>query len=375
MKFPLHIRRNQVEITIGDRRRFSLYLPYTANYFFLVDVSLDQKNDEAIAFLVHSTELEIDAIPDAHTASPDVHSSYVCAPFSSRKETSHQPMKGFLNWGQNLIASMTNQLLYNRSTSVDDTEGYLRDIQESRPSKRTLASQAAATARERQGFVSGSSYPPEKLPHPIDRSGKLLRVQKRPTGLLETLEEMANTPEEKCLIRQPTTIFVSDWSFPNFSHNQRVGELLFSITVATETAKETTSTPTINDASDEGTNGSDAVNGGGNGRKISTGSKKSNDSGGGGGTGAIVGRLYICRNDELDESQQIQSGHVVVHDMIRRQLRARLCSLILVKPLDGLGSKVQGITLQSVLNKVRRGKREIPRLFVFTFVSLGRWRI
>eukprot|EP00118_Oscarella_pearsei_P004159 m.17300 g.17300 ORF g.17300 m.17300 type:complete len:1388 (+) comp27429_c0_seq1:263-4426(+) len=360
LTFPLWVRKNRVDLRI-------------------VDVSTgrpDYDRDGNIAYLNQFTDLIIDICPSSAEVG-ELQGNPFCTPFMKRPSNFSTPKRldslhddlrrqnrSFLDWGRGLLQSMAGNLLRGVSDAGEEgnTETPVDGIVYKTPSKRLLANEAAATARRAEWQSKMSPGEPEKRPSPVKKSGRLFRLQKKPTNFFQTLLEIHDHPDDTCLIRQPTTLFVSDWSFPDLADNQRVGEVLVSVQVAEEVYCNEMSD--INDEVVAKFNGSDSSsakdsgNGdsGGSGgrlglkgvpaRKLSSSLLKRN------GCCSFVGRLFICKNDTLEESKHVQSGHVVLHDTMRRFLRAGACSTLLIKPLEGLNSKVQGITLQSVLNKV-----------------------
>ena len=200
---------------------------------------------------------------------------------------------------------------------------------------------------------------------------QVLRVQRTPTCFMQTMLDLYGTESKdvEALVKQPTTIFVSDESFPQlrgkrdelFTHyvtidlGQRTKHVQCEdpnqpptgkVTPASN-AKPNTKTGDVTTSSDNpftsglGKNVADAKN--------LFEKESSVHSVVAGKPMVAVCRLFVC---DSRQAIHVARNHVVMHDIMRRFLGSATHTCIRIRRLSHKSSKVQGICLHPLIDNV-----------------------
>lgn len=233
-------------------------------------------------------------------------------------------------------------------TSVDDDVSV---------SLKKEAARLAAAAPKEVKYVEAEKTVSIDLPE----EGQLLRVQRTPIDFMKKILDHAKLPSEdlKALVKQPTTLFVSDESFPSLRGKQEglykayvtieLAERSKSVQPSDHTPAPTVMSPTTNGMSSKTPSvRTSSENPFSAGRKISDTKKDTlpdeRDS-----VVVATGRLFVCDSSRITH---VARDHVVMHDAMRRFLGAAATVCVRIKTLSHKDSKVQGMCLRPLLDNV-----------------------
>ena len=210
----------------------------------------------------------------------------------------------------------------------------------------------------------------------IPEEGYLLRVQRTPDDFFQTLLKADDLENDhlKALVKQPTTLFVSEESFPSLKGKRNGLHRSYGSYVTIQVAKRTElvmsdnaalvrsgrasangsktngsmpPTPSVRSSTENpflsgtATNMSDV-------KKEALSDDKEQDAEDK--KIIAVGRLFVC-NGSI--ATHVARDHVVMHDTMRRFLGAAATVCVQIKTVSHKNSKVQGLSLHPLFDNVR----------------------